>query len=494
MSETVTNTPEFSVSELAGAVKRALEESFGRVRVRGEITEFKAYASGHQYFALKDESAKIRGIIWKGVVPRVGLKAENGLEVIATGRITSYPERSEYQLIIEKLEYAGAGALLARIESLKLKLQAEGLFATQRPLPLLPRFIGVITSPQGAVLQDIKTTIARRFPRPILLWPVPVQGDGAAEKIAAAIAGFNDLPDYFPQPEVLIVARGGGSLEDLMAFNEESVVRAAAASRIPLISAVGHETDTTLIDYAADRRAPTPTAAAELAVPARLELLADLTQRAARLDGALARHAQQAAARLERAAAKLPDLPTILNVARQRLDDRVERHALALPNFMAGKRARLERLALRHPRETLTTLNSRVDLLTHRLIASLPNHLSQAQKRLDTIVYKLPIPDSRIKQYRATLELLAHRLPAPLLTRQQEARHRLENIATQLEAVSYQRVLARGFALVTTAQNIPVTMASSVKPGMALHLHFADGKIETKASGASRSTQLDLGL
>lgn len=494
MSETTTNTPEFSVSELAGAVKRSLEESFGRVRVRGEITEFKAYASGHQYFALKDETAKIKGIIWKGAVARVGLKAENGLEVIATGRITSYPERSEYQLIVEKLEYAGAGAMLARIEALKTKLQAEGLFINQRPLPLLPRLIGLVTSAQGAVLQDIKTTIARRFPRPILLWPVPVQGDGAAEKIAAAITGFNNLPADFPQPEVLIVARGGGSLEDLMAFNEEIVVRAAAASRIPLISAVGHETDTTLIDYASDRRAPTPTAAAEMAVPARLELLADLAQRAARLDGALARHTNQAAAGLERAAAKLPDLPTMLNTTRQRLDDRAERHTLALPNFMAGKRARLERLVLQHPRDILAKLRGRTDLLNHRLIAALPTLLRQAQKHLDNTAHKLPTPNGEINRRQSKLELTAQRLHAPLLIHQKDARHRLEGLSARLESVSYQSVLARGFALVTTARNVPITMSAAIKPSMTLQLHFADGMAEAKATAQTKTSQLDLGL
>lgn len=494
MSETVTNTPEFSVSELAGAVKRSLEDSFGRVRVRGEITEFKAYASGHQYFALKDEGAKIRGIIWKGVVPRVGLKAENGLEVIATGRITSYPERSEYQLVVEKLEYAGAGALLARIEALKAKLQAEGLFTHQRPLPLLPRFIGVVTSAQGAVLQDIKTTIARRFPRPILLWPVPVQGEGAADKIAAAIAGFNNLPAHFPQPDVLIVARGGGSLEDLMAFNEEAVVRAAAASRIPLISAVGHETDTTLIDYAADRRAPTPTAAAEMAVPARLELLADLSQRTARLEGALARHTHQAAAGLERAAGKLPDLPAMLNAARQRLDDRAERHILALPNFVASKRNRLERLALRHPRDILAQLKGRTDLLTHRLQIAPLNNFRQTQRKLDELSRKLPLPDGAINQSRTKLQLTAQRLQTPLLIRQKEVRHRLEALSNRLDLGSYQSVLARGFALVTTPRNTPITAASAVKSGMALQLHFADGKVQVKATPSVKSSQLDFGL
>lgn len=490
----MSNTPEFSVSELAGAVKTTLEGAFGRVRVRGEITEFKAYGSGHQYFALKDTGAKIRAIIWKGVVPRVGLKAENGLEVIATGKLTSYPERSEYQLIVERLEYAGAGALLARIEALKIKLQAEGLFARQRPLPMLPHVIGVVTSAQGAVLQDIKTTIARRFPRPILLWPVPVQGEGAAEKIAAAIHGFNALPTDFPRPDVLIVARGGGSLEDLMAFNEEIVVRAAASSHIPLISAVGHETDTTLIDFASDRRAPTPTAAAEMAVPARLDLLADLTQRSARLDGALARLASLAAARLDRAATKLPDLPSLLNTTRQRLDDRAERYALALPNFMAAKRARLERLTLRHPREVLAALRGRFELLTHRLAMALPNHLRAAQKNLDATAHKLPVPTARLTQCRTRLTLAEQKLYPPLSVRQKEAQMRLDILAARLDAASYQRVLARGFALVTTPSGMAITQAACIKPNALLDLHFADGTRAVKATASKKTEQLDLGL
>ena len=295
------NLPEFSVSEISGAIKRTLEGEFGRVRVRGEITEMKRYPSGHIYFSLKDENAKLSGIVWKNSVSRLGLIPENGVEVIATGRISSYGERSSYQMIVERMEYAGAGALLARIEMLRVRLAAEGLFDESRKvaLPVLPRLIGVVTSERGAVIQDIKTTIARRFPRHILVWPVAVQGEGAAEQIAAAIAGFDALTGPL-RPDVLIVARGGGSLEDLMAFNDEAVLRAAAACRIPLISAVGHETDTTLIDFVSDRRAPTPTAAAEMAIPARADLLADLAQKAARLAGALAsatrdrRHMQNA--------------------------------------------------------------------------------------------------------------------------------------------------------------------------------------------------------
>ena len=492
MSEIGLNTPEFSVSELAGAVKRALEGSFGRVRVRGEITEFKAYGSGHQYFALKDESAKIRAIIWKGVVPRVGLKAENGIEVIATGKLTSYPERSEYQLIVEKLEYAGAGALLARIETLRLKLHAEGLFERRRALPMLPRVIGVVTSAQGAVLQDIKTTIARRFPRLILLWAVPVQGDGAAEKIAAAITGFNNLPPDLPQPDVLIVARGGGSLEDLMAFNDEAVVRAAAASRIPLISAVGHETDTTLIDFASDRRAPTPTAAAEMAVPARAELLADLAQRAARLEGSLARMLGTARAGLDRAGAKLPDLPAMLGAARQRLDDRTERLSLALPNFLAAKRSRVERMQLRHPRDLLLLLRNAVHLLERRLRDGLPALLRNGQKRLDAAGYRLTHPGGEIALRRGRVDMLGQRLATPLPGKLREARLRLETISARLDSVSYERVLARGFALVTTAKGAPVTSAAKAAPGAALNLRFADGDVAVRAE--KKAAQLDLGI
>src|SRR4051794_13354530 len=255
------NVPEYTVSEISGAVKRTLEGNFGRVRVRGEITELKRYPSGHIYFSLKDEGAKIAGVVWKSAVGRLGMVPENGVEVIATGRISAYAERSSYQLITERMEYAGAGALLARIEMLRVRLAAEGLFDAdrKRPLPVLPAVIGVITSERGAGVQDIRTTIARRFPRTILLWPVPVQGEGAAARIAAAIEGFCRVT---PQPDVLIVARGGGSLEDLMAFNDEAVIRAVAACRIPLISAVGHETDHTLIDLVSDRRAPAPPPAA----------------------------------------------------------------------------------------------------------------------------------------------------------------------------------------------------------------------------------------
>jgi exodeoxyribonuclease VII large subunit len=448
----VSNVPEYTVSEISGAVKRTLEGNFGRVRVRGEVTELKRYPSGHIYFSLKDEGAKHAGVVWKSAVPRLGMQPENGVEVIATGRISSYAERSSYQLIVERMEYAGAGALLARIEALRVRLAAEGLFdaARKRTLPGLPAVIGVVTSERGAVIQDIRTTIARRFPRPILLWPVPVQGEGAAERIAAAIAGFDALPadGPIPRPDVLIVARGGGSLEDLMAFNEEIVVRAAAACRIPLISAVGHETDTTLIDFAADRRAPTPTAAAEMAIPARTDLLAALAQTGARLIGALNRLVQEQRLRLSRAERGLPDLPALLGTARQRLDDRSERLRLALPNLVRGWAARLTLV-----RSTLA------GALRHTLAA-----------RRDRAV-----------------RVLARVSPAPLAARLREARARLEGAAGRLESVSPLAVLQRGYALVTDPLGHPLTTAASVRPGAPLRLRFADGEVGATADGSGKA-------
>src|SRR5438067_7031914 len=290
------NLPEYTVSELSLALKRSIEDSFSHVRVRGEISGFKRHGSGHCYLALKDADAVLDAVCWRHTAIRLPLKPEDGMEVVCTGRLTTYPGRSKYQLVIDTIELAGIGALLRILEERRQRLAAEGLFDPERKkkLPFLPEVIGIVTSPTGAVIRDILHRLADRFPRRVLVWPVAVQGEGAAAQVAAAIAGFNRLlaggprDNSVPRPDLLIVARGGGSLEDLMAFNEEIVVRAAAASVIPLISAVGHETDTTLIDHAADRRAPTPTAAAEMAVPVRLDLIAELGGRSARLSGRVA--------------------------------------------------------------------------------------------------------------------------------------------------------------------------------------------------------------
>ncbi|MBV9537309.1 MAG: exodeoxyribonuclease VII large subunit [Acidisphaera sp.] len=534
----VSNIPEYTVLELSGALRRTLEDAFGRVRVRGEVTEAKRYGSGHIYFALKEASAKLDAVAWKSAVPRLGLLPENGVEVIATGRLTAYADRSRYQLVVERLEYAGVGALLARIEAIRLRLAGEGLFeaSRKRVLPLLPRVIGVVTSERGAVIQDIRTTVERRFPRRILLWPVPVQGEGAAERIAAAIRGFDALPPdgAVPRPDVLIVARGGGSLEDLMAFNEEAVVRAAAACRIPLISAVGHETDTTLIDHVADRRAPTPTAAAEMAVPVRAQCAADLAHTGARLLGALSRLAQERRLALGRAERGLPDAAALLGTARQRLDDRSARLALALPNLLAARRAALVRAergmpdlraavtGARHRWEgcgrallralpdlvaarraalvraerglpdaaaLLGTARQRLDARAARLLLATPNLL--AARRAALVRAERGMPDLRgtvtgaRHRWEGCGRALLRTLPSLLAQR----RARLEGFSARLDSVSHVAVLARGYALVFDASGHPVTEAASVRPHAALRIRFADGEVRATAAGRGDARQ-----
>ena len=505
----LSNIPEYTVAEISGAVKRTLEGAFGRVRVRGEITELKRYPSGHIYFSLKDEGGKLAGIVWKGSASKLGLAPENGLEVVASGRVTAYGERSSYQLIVDRMEYAGEGAMLARIERLRLRLAEEGLFdaARKQPLPLLPAVIGVVTSAQGAVLQDIRTTVARRFPRPILLWPVPVQGPDAAARIAAAIAGFDALRPGgpIPRPDVLIVARGGGSLEDLMAFNDEAVVRAAAACRIPLISAVGHETDTTLIDFASARRAPTPTAAAELAVPARVELAATLAGQAARLASALHRVAQERRLRLGRAERGLPDLPGLVGAARQRLDDRAGRLTLALPNLLTARRAALARAerGLPGPAALLRGARQAADARGFRLALAVPKLLAARRAALVQAELRTPDPRGLATRPRAALALRAARLdaavqraagmkrgaggqvlarlnPAPLAAGLREGRAHLEGLAARLASVGHEAVLARGYALVFDGA-ATVTQAAAVRPGARLRLRFSDGEKDATA-------------
>ncbi len=500
------NVPEYAVSEIAGAVKRTLEGAFGRVRVRGELCEVKRYSSGHTYLCLKDEGASLRGIVWKTAARSVGLKPEDGIEVIATGRISAWGDKSQYQLIIETLEYAGAGAMLARIEALRVRLAAEGLFGRRRALPFLPGVIGVVTSAQGAVLHDIHTTVARRFGRTILLWPVPVQGDGAAERIAAAIAGFCALPqDGVPRPDVLIVARGGGSLEDLMAFSDEAVVRAAACCGIPLISAVGHETDHTLIDLAADRRAATPTAAAEMAVPVRLDLLADLQVRAGRIAAAVAR--MQAERRLHVAGlgGRLPDVASLAGAARQRLDDRGHRLGLALPGLLAARAAALVRAEralpdapalLRGAAQALAERAARLRTGLPALLAARRAALIAAERhmppasavlaasrhRLAAAAVTLPVGlRHAVQRHRITAGQTLPRLgEAPVRARLREASATLEGLAARLQAGDPRAVLARGYALVTDRAGRPVTSASAVGPGARLRLEFADGAVDVR--------------
>jgi exodeoxyribonuclease VII large subunit len=448
------NLPVRSVSELSQAIKRALEGSFEFVRVRGEVSGFKRAASGHLYFSLKDESAVLDAVCWRGTAGRLGVAPEDGMEVIASGRITAYPGRSRYQIVIERLELAGEGALLKLLEERKRKLAAEGLFAEERKraLPYLPEVIGVVTSPTGAVIRDILHRLADRFPRHVLVWPVLVQGEGAAEQIAAAIRGFNRLsvariqagPESGaesglappPRPDLLIVARGGGSLEDLWAFNEEVVVRAAAESEIPLISGVGHETDTTLIDFAADLRAPTPTAAAEFAVPVRRELLDQVLEAARRMGMASRRLMAERRVLLEGLGRGLPDPWRLLEEMSQRLDDRAERLVNAAANLVARRRGLVAELAaaLPHPRQQLSLARERLAAPAARLAALLEK--------------------------------------PPALS---DAAGALAALARVLESVSHENVLKRGFAVVHGPEGL-IARAAQVTPGLALDIEFGDGR------------------
>jgi exodeoxyribonuclease VII large subunit len=447
------NLPEYTVSELARALKRSIEENFAYVRVRGEISEFKRHASGHRYLSLKDADAVIDAVCWRMTAMRLGIKPEDGMEVLCTGRLTTFPGRSKYQLVIDSMELAGVGALLKLLEDRRKRLAAEGLFAAERKkrLPFLPEVIGIVTSPTGAVIRDILHRLADRFPRRVVLWPVAVQGDGAAAQVAAAINGFNRLPAAgpVPRPQLIIVARGGGSLEDLMAFNEEIVVRATAASAIPLISAVGHETDTTLIDHASDRRAPTPTAAAEIAVPVRLDLIAELGTKSARLSGSLARLFDQRRLHLAGLARGLPDPQDLLGAAAQRLDDRTERLRLAADRQLRASRQRLELAATRLRPEVLSA-----DIMRTRA------RLAETEPRL-------------------------HGAMARFLGRSHEA---VDNFAGRLATHSerHESLLARGYVVVRDAVARVVTTSQAINTGAPLDLEFHDGRVGVTAGSKPR--------
>lgn len=445
------NIPEYTVSELSSALKRTVEGAYTHVRVRGEISGFKRAASGHLYMDLKDEGAVLNAVCWRGVAGRIRFAPEDGLEVVATGKLSTYPQRSNYQLVIESMEPAGAGALMALLEERRNRLAAEGLFDPNRkqPLPYLPDVIGVVTSPTGAVIRDILHRLRDRFPRHVLLWPVLVQGDGAAEQIASAIEGFNGLAPGgdVPKPDLLIVARGGGSLEDLWAFNEEVVVRAAAASAIPLISAVGHETDTTLIDFASDLRAPTPTAAAELAVPVRADLIVSIAELHRRQQRGLVRLMDEAATRLTALIRGLPSPADLFGLRQQRFDDLAERLPRALSaNTGSHRRALAEKSA-----------GLRRNLL-----------------------------DSLIERRRFPVGDAARRLTAARDRMLQDGRGRLEGAARLLESLSYQGVLARGYAVVRDARGKPVMSSLSIQPADRLGIEFKDGHIQVIAEDGAK--------
>ena len=456
------NAPEFTVSEISGAVKRVLEGEFGRVRVRGEIGRVSRPSSGHLYFDLKDDRAVIASVTWKGQAAKLATRPEEGIEVIATGRLTTFPGQSKYQLIVDEIEPAGAGALMMMLEKRRKALAAEGLFddARKRPLPYLPRVIGVVTSPSGAVIRDILHRLRDRFPTRVLIWPVAVQGQDCAPQVSAAIRGFNalDAAGPIPRPELIIVARGGGSLEDLWGFNEEIVVRAAAESQIPLISAVGHETDTTLIDFASDRRAPTPTAAAEMAVPVR----ADLAARLVDIEGRMIRANQS---RQMRQRQRLGDLGRALgrpqaltDPARQRFDLFAERLEPALKGFVRSRRERLNalplslsalRASLRLRRDRLIDLARRVPLAAERDRRRSADRLTQLVERLTRArARNLTEAGRQIAQNRDRLVALASRMVSSSHRLLPPRRERLERLDRLRLTLGYEETLKRGFAVV----------------------------------------------
>ena len=499
MTNAAGNLHEYTVSELSGAVKRTIEDSFALVRVKGELGRVTRAASGHMYLDLKDEKATLSSVVWKGVASRLSIAPEQGMEVVATGRMTTFPGQSRYQLVIESLEPAGAGALMALFEKRKAALAAEGLFADERkrPLPYLPEVIGVVTSPSGAVIRDILHRLRDRFPRHVIVWPTLVQGRGAEEKIAAAIRGFNALPHGgdIPRPDVLIVARGGGSLEDLWCFNEEAVARAAAASEIPLISAVGHETDTTLIDYVADRRAPTPTAAAEMAVPVRAELLSETLNKARRMIAAHARLMEGARSGLTSAERGLGRPEDLIGAAGQRLDRQSDRLAAALSKRAGlaatalAQRGRLGPLSLANglgrkegaldaAASRLTRNSAQFGKIQHQRLASLRVSSGRIANRLE-------MERRAFAQVSGRIAGIAVRLTGPLADR-------LASAGKLLTSLSYQGVLERGFALVRGPNGAVARRAGALPEAGEVVLTFHDGERVASLSAPSGDRQTAL--
>jgi exodeoxyribonuclease VII large subunit len=493
------NNPPQSISELAFALKRTLEDRFGHVRLRGEISKVNRHASGHVYLTLKDDKAAIDGVIWKGSVRGLGVQPESGLEVIVTGKITSYPARSSYQIVIESMEAAGAGALLAQLERLKVKLHAEGLFdpARKKPIPLFPRTIGVITSPTGAVIRDILHRIEERWPCRVIVWPVVVQGDAACGQVANAIKGFDALtPDGpIPRPDLLIVARGGGSVEDLWCFNDEGLARTVAAARIPIISAVGHETDTTLIDYVSDRRAPTPTGAAEIATPVLADLKFTLGDLERRLERAGSRLLEDRRTRLRAVARGLPARPEeLVAMAQQRLDHASSRLASGLHR---NTEAHHRRLLLASGRfgpalleRSLERRAARLEGQAARLGSALTANVGVHQQRLLRVASRLSLEpiNRRLDQRTARLDGLAHRLDRPLPQQLDRAQVRLAALSRALTSLDPKRPKP-GFARIDDAEGRMITQAAALTPGMAVTLTFPDGSKGARIDGGDGAAE-----
>ena len=459
------NSPEFSVTELSGAIKRVIEGEFSHVRIKGEVGRVSRPRSGHIYLDLKDDKSVINGVIWKGVAGRLQTEPEEGMEVVATGRVTTFGGQSKYQIVIEDIKPAGMGALMALLEKRKTMLSAEGLFeeSRKRALPYLPEVIGVVTSPSGAVIRDILHRLRDRFPRKVLIWPVAVQGAKCAPEVVRAIEGFNALlvGGAMPRPDLLIVARGGGSVEDLWGFNEESVARAAAASNIPLISAVGHETDTTLIDFVSDKRAPTPTAAAELAVPVRIELMAWLDQQSARMTTSLSGGLQRRSQRLRDLSRALPRLETLLDGPRQRLDTTGARLG---PALMSGVQRRKVRLS-----EAAGGLRP----------AAMQRMIGNEHRRLDALSARMGPALERcmsIDQHRQAVAAMAQRVADVGQQRLNAARNKIEAMDRLRLTLGYEATLSRGYAVVRGDGDVVTTKKAAGK-AQELEIQFADGRI-----------------
>ena len=491
------NTPEFSVSELSGAVKRVIEGEFGFVRVRGEVGRVSRPRSGHVYLDLKDDRSVISGVMWKGVAARLQTQPEEGMEVIATGRLTTFPGQSKYQIVIEDIRPAGAGALMAMLEKRKAALQAEGLFAPERKkrLPYLPAIIGVVTSPSGAVIRDILHRLRDRFPRKVLIWPVAVQGAACAPEVARAIAGFNALTPggALPRPDLLIVARGGGSVEDLWGFNEEVVARAAAASDIPLISAVGHETDTTLIDFVSDRRAPTPTAAAELAVPVRMELIGAVRDFGTRMERAMSQRLEVRGQRLRDLSRALPRPEELLDGPRQRLDLHGERLPLALSRSVERRKLHLSETAgslrpgvltraIAVEQRRLEDRAARLAPALARLVAARREALGRRADRLSPrqVTREIAVGQERLAG-------LTRRLDEAMTARQGEKRRKLDALMRLHETLGYRETLRRGYAVVRGDGHV-VTTRAAAEGATGLEIEFADGTLKLGGRSSPRKS------
>ena len=480
------NMPEFTVSELSGAVKRTIEGEFAFVRLRGEVGRVSRPRSGHVYLDLKDDRSVIAGVMWKGVAARLQTQPEEGMEVIATGRLTTFPGQSKYQIVIEDIRPAGAGALMAMLEKRKALLQAEGLFdpARKKPLPWLPEVIGVVTSPSGAVIRDILHRLRDRFPRKVLIWPVAVQGAACAPEVARAIAGFNALTPggALPRPDLLIVARGGGSVEDLWGFNEEIVARAAAASDIPLISAVGHETDTTLIDFVSDRRAPTPTAAAEMAVPVRLELMGLVAEAGTRMARNMAQRLEMRGQRLRDLGRALPRPETLVEGSRQRLDVMGDRLPLALRRRVdVGRLDLSERAGSLRPALLRRLLEAEVARLADRSDRLEPGLARYVEGRREALARRADRLSARpilreIESGRSRLTELTRRLIAAEAAKRQERRQNLDALDRLRETLGYRETLRRGYAVVRGDGQV-LTSRAAAEAAAGLEIEFSDGTL-----------------